>query len=483
LTTAINMSAAAIAVNRFGLGTSLTSDIAPTDAKKWLTSQFEQYQIMPNTWANQRKTSEIVADLAQYQMQARNTNSNDKESVKRDFRRDVRDDYLAAVKARAETSLTTTTPFIERLVHFWANHFAISVEKPAVTDLAGAFELEAIRPYVLGNFKDLLFAVEKHPAMLLYLDQVNSIGPNSRAAERLSARDPNKKRGLNENLAREILELHTLGVRSGYTQTDVTEFARALTGWSVAGAGNNKDKNAKDKNSIEGANGFVFRPQIHEPGSRTIMGKTYGISKTYYQSDMAQAEAVLADLATAQATATHIATKLARHFAGDTPPATLVDKLSKAFTSSGGNLSSVYRALIDAPEAWQPAPAKFKTPWEWLISSLRGLGYLNTGKQNLEGINPAQILNQLGQPVWKPGSPAGYDDIADTWAGPNALLRRVEIAQRLAAPFGDKLDARTLAEKILAGSISTATKTAIGRSESATTGLALLLVSPEFLRR
>lgn len=475
MTTAINMSAAAIAVNRFGLGTSLTSDSAPTDAKKWLATQLEQYQIMPSTWANQRKTSEIVADLAQYQMQARNTNENNKESVKRDFRRDVRDDYLAAVKARAETALTTTTPFIERLVYFWANHFAISVEKPAVTDLAGAFELEAIRPYVLGNFKDLLFAVEKHPAMLLYLDQANSIGPNSRAAERMSARDPNKKRGLNENLAREILELHTLGVRSGYTQTDVTEFARALTGWSVAGAGNGK--NAKDKNGIEGANGFVFRPQIHELGSRNI------INKTYNQSNMAQAEAVLADLATAQATATHIATKLARHFAGDTPPATLVDKLSKAFTSSGGNLSSVYRALIDAPEAWQPAPAKFKTPWEWLISSLRGLGYLNTGKQNLEGINPAQILNQLGQPVWKSGSPTGYDDIADTWAGPNALLRRVEIAQRLAAPFGDKLDARTLAEKILAGSISTATKTAIGRSESATTGLALLLVSPEFLRR
>jgi len=473
MTTAINMSAAAIAANRFGLGTSLTSDNVPTDAKKWLASQFEQYQTMPNPWANQRKTSEIVADLVQYQMQTRNTNSNDKESVKRDFRRDVHDDYLAAVKARAETALTTTTPFIERLVHFWANHFAISVEKPAVTDLAGAFELEAIRPYILGSFKDLLFAVEKHPAMLLYLDQVNSIGPNSRAAERLSARDLNKKRGLNENLAREILELHTLGVRSGYTQTDVTEFARALTGWSVAGVGN-----GKDKNSIEGTNGFVFRPQIHEPGSRTIMGKTYGIGKTYNQSDIAQAEAVLADLATAQATATHIATKLARHFAGDTPPATLVDKLSKTFTSSGGNLSSVYRTLIDAPEAWQPAPAKFKTPWEWLISSLRGLG-----KQNLDGINSAQILNQLGQPVWKPGSPAGYDDIADTWAGPNALLRRVEIAQRLAAPYGDKLDARVLADKILAGSISAATKTAIGRSESATTGLALLLVSPEFLRR
>ena len=471
MTAIINMSATAIAVNRFGLGVSTNSDPIPNDAKKWLNTQFEQYQAVPSVWANQHKTSAIIADLAQYQMQTRYTSNNDQESVKRAFRRNVRDDYLAAVNARTESALTTAAPFVERLAHFWSNHFAVSVQKPAVTDLAGAFELEAIRPNILGNFKDLLLAVEKHPAMLLYLDQAKSMGPTSRAAERLAARDPSKKRGLNENLAREILELHTLGVRSGYTQADVTEFARALTGWSVAGA-NDKDKSAKDKNVIEGDNGFAFRPQIHEPNNRMIMGKNYA------QANQAQAEAVLNDLASAPATARHIATKLAQHFVRDMPPSGLIDKLANTFLSSGGNLTQVYQALIDAPEAWQPTPTKFKTPWEWLISSLRGLG-----RSNLDGINIAQMLNELGQPVWKPGSPAGYDDSADTWAAPNALLRRVEMAQRLAAPLGDKLDARTLADKLLLGAISPATLAQISRAESATTGLALLLVCPEFLRR
>ena len=473
MTATINMSATAIAVNRFGLGVSTSasasSDPISNDAKKWLTAQFDQYQAVPNAWANQRKTSAIIADLAQYQMQTRNTSNNDQESVKRAFRRNVRDDYLAAVNARTESALTTPAPFVERLVHFWSNHFAVSVQKPAVTDLAGAFELEAIRPFVLGNFKDMLLAVEKHPAMLLYLDQAKSIGPNSRAAERLATRDPSKKRGLNENLAREILELHTLGVRSGYTQADVTEFARALTGWSVAG------DNAKDKNIVEGANGFVFRPQIHEPGSRNIM------NKSYTQANQAQAEAVLSDLASSPATARHIATQLAQHFVGDTPPSSLIDKLASAFLSSSGNLMQVYHTFIDAPEAWQPTPAKFKTPWEWLISSLRGLNNQRLGRNNLDGINVAQMLNELGQPVWKPGSPAGYDDIADTWAAPNALLRRVEMAQRLAAL--SQIDARTLADKLLLGAISPTTLTQISRAESATIGLALLLVCPEFLRR
>ena len=478
MTATINMSGTAIAVNRFGLGYRLNEANA-NEPKQWLTEQFAQYQAKSSAWANQRNTSAIIADLAQYQMQTRNTSNNDQESVKRAFRRDVRDDYLAAVNARAQSALTTPAPFVERLVHFWSNHFAVSVQKPAVTDLAGAFELEAIRPFVLGNFRDLLLAVEKHPAMLLYLDQAKSIGPNSRAAERLAARDPSKKRGLNENLAREILELHTLGVRSGYTQADVTEFARALTGWSVAGT-NDKDKSAKDKNVVEGANGFVFRPQTHEPGSRTIMGKNYApTNKT--SPNQVQAEAVLSDLANSPATARHIATQLAQHFVSDTPPSSLVDKLASTFLSSGGNLMQVYHTLIDAPEAWQPTPAKFKTPWEWLISSLRGLNNQGLGRNNLDGINIAQMLNELGQPVWKPGSPAGYDDIANTWAAPNALLRRVEMAQRLAAL--SQIDARVLADKLLLGAISPATLTQISRAESATTGLALLLVCPEFLRR
>lgn len=447
-----NMNAAAIAINRFGLG-ARPDDIVPVDAKKWLIDQLSQYQANTPAWASQTITSKLLVDAITQKKQMSNVDASAKKAAAKRFRREARDEYMSAVNRRAESALTSSTPFVERLVHFWANHFAISVEKAAISDLAGAFELEAIRPHVLGNFQDLLLAVEKHPAMLLYLDQAKSIGPNSQAASRMLKKSPDKKRGLNENLAREILELHTLGARSGYSQADVTEFARAMTGWSVE-------------------EGFIFRPPIHEPGSRTIIGKTYN------QTGLAQAEAVLADLANNAATAKHIATKLARHFIDDNPPESLVNKLSQIYLQSKGNLSAVYRTLIDAAESWQPTPAKFKTPWEWLISSLLGLS-----KQSLDNMNIAQILNQLGQSVWKPGSPAGFDDVAETWAAPNALLRRVEMSQRLAASMGDKVDARTLGDKVLVGAISTETRTAISRAESATTALALLLVSPEFLRR
>ena len=458
-----NMNAAAIAVNRFGLG-ARPDDIAPTEPKKWLMNQLSQYQAGAPAWANQAKTSTLLADAANQKKQMANDDAIAKKQAAKRFRRESRSEYVAAVNRRAESALASNTPFVERLVHFWANHFAISVEKAAISDLAGAFELEAIRPHILGNFQDLLLAVEKHPAMLIYLDQAKSIGPNSQAASRMLKKSPDKKRGLNENLAREILELHTLGAGSGYSQTDVTEFARAMTGWSVEG--DFVDNKPTD------SNGFAFRPQIHEPGSRVIIGKTYS------QTGLTQAEAVLVDLANNAATAKHIATKLARHFVSDKPPESLINKLSQTYLQNKGNLSAVYRALIEANEAWLPEPAKFKTPWEWLISCLRGIS-----KQNLDNINIAQILNQLGQSVWKPGSPAGFDDVAESWAAPNALLRRVEMAQRLAAAMGDKLDARALGEKILVGAISAETKTAISRAESATTALALLLVSPEFLRR
>jgi uncharacterized protein (DUF1800 family) len=479
MTLNIQMSPTTIAVNRFGLG-ARPDGVNIGDPKQWLLAQFNRYQASPAAWANQTKSAELVASYAEKIKEMRKANDtgqkqNDeaKNQTKNLFRREIRDDYQEAVTMRAESALNTPAPFIEHLVHFWANHFAVSIEKPAVVELAGAFELEAIRPYVLGNFTDMLLAVEQHPAMLLYLDQAKSIGPNSIAATRLAERNPDKKRGLNENLAREILELHTLGVHGGYSQADVTEFARALTGWSVAEVGKTPKRLFKNNlMPIEGANGFAFLPVLHEPDSRTILGKTYA------QQGKAQAESVLRDVAISPATANHIATKLARHFVSDTPPPSLIDKLSSTFLKTGGQLNQVYRTLIDAPEAWQPAPAKFKAPWEWLISCLRA-----TGRQNLNGLKIAQIMNQLSQPIWKPGSPAGFDDVADTWAAPNALLRRIELAQRIANQLGDKVDARTLADKVLPGTLSEQTKTAIMRAESATTGLALLLVSPEFLRR
>jgi uncharacterized protein (DUF1800 family) len=278
-----------------------------------------------------------------------------------------------------------------------------------------------------------------------------------------------KQRGLNENLGREIMELHTLGARTGYSQTDVTEFARALTGWTVSGIA--RGPVARFVGGA-GDGSFRFAEALHEPGVRTIMGKSYP------QQGEAQARAILLDLAASPATARHVSTKLARHFAGDDPPQPVVDRLTQAYLASGGNLPTIYRALIDSPEVWAPRPLKFKTPWEWSVSALRAVG-----QTELEPAMAAAMLKQLGESTWQPGSPAGWDDIAASWAAPEALMRRVEIAQRIANRAGSAMDARALAEKVLPGSLGDSTRTAIARAETPQEGLALLLVSPEFLRR
>ncbi|MCU6455556.1 DUF1800 domain-containing protein, partial [Sphingomonas sp. A2-49] len=383
-------------------------------------------------------------------------------------RRAGQDRYAAHVGARAVSAITTDTPFAERLVYFWSNHFAVSADKLELVGLAGPFEAEAIRPHVMGRFADMLFAVERHPAMLLYLDQAVSVGPDSPLGARVAARRQ-RKVGLNENLAREIMELHTLGVRTGYTQADVTEFARAMTGWTVGGIGGGPGARFV---SDRPAGSFAFVAAIHQPGARTIMGKSYPAG------DEAQAQAVLADLAVHPATARHIATKLARHFAGDVPPAAMIARLEAAFLTSGGDLPTVYRALIASPEAWAPAPAKFKTPWEWTVSAYRALGVGEVRPQAVLG-----LMNQLGQPVWKPGQPIGYDDTAPSWAGPDAVMRRVEAAERFAARAGATLDARALAPRLFPAAVSAATTQALSRAESPGQALALLLVSPEMMRR
>jgi uncharacterized protein (DUF1800 family) len=390
------------------------------------------------------------------------------DSAKRFLRRGIRDDYLVMAGARMSSALTTNAPFVERMVHFWANHFAVSVDKLPVVPLAGLLEFEAIRPHVLGKFSDMLLAVEQHPAMLLYLDQAQSIGPDSRAGQFIAARG-RQKRGLNENLAREILELHTLGVRTGYSQADVTEFARALTGWTVGGLGRGPAARLTG-NTPTGE--FAFAELIHEPGERVIMGRRYG------EDGERQARAVLLDLAVHPATAKHLSTKLARHFAGDDPPPAMVERLTQAYLTSGGDLPILYRAIVDSPETWAAQPLKFKTPWEWSVSALRALN-----QTALEPEIAGALMTQLGQPVWKPGSPAGFDDIAASWAAPEALVRRVEVAQRIADRAGSTVDPRALAEKVLPGSLGEPTRAAIARAESPVEGLALLLVSPEFLRR
>src|SRR5499427_2209205 len=251
-------------------------------------------------------------------------------------------------KVRIEAAVAAEIGFVERLVWFWSNHFCVSADK--IVSMAGAYEREAIRPHVLGRFVDMLTAVESHPAMLFYLDNLESMGPNSIAGI-------NRDKSLNENLAREILELHTLGVRTGYSQDDVTHFAKVLTGWTWVGLG-------EPNHGGE----FVFVKRLHEPGEQTVIGKTYP------DTGVDQGRAVLADLARHPATARHVAYKFARYFVADKPPPSLVDKLAKSFTDSDGNLKELAKTLIAAEESWTPERTKLKRPSEWIVSALRLTG-------------------------------------------------------------------------------------------------------------
>lgn len=457
---------AAIALNRFGLGVR-ADEPWPGDAKGWLLAQFESYVAQPPAWSALPSSAALLVGYGDLLRAQRQADATTEVAARQQLAAEVRERYSAAVSARIATALVTPAPFAERLVHFWANHFAVSIEKPSIGSIAGAFEVEAIRPNVFGSFEAMLVAVERHPAMLIYLDQIRSIGPESVAGRRAAAADPERRRGLNENLAREILELHTTGVRSGYSQDDVTELARALTGWSVGASA----APYGTRTSAEPGR-FVFVPALHEPGARSVLGERFE------PAGEGQVLAILRRLALASTTARHIATKLARHFTGDVPAPALVDRLANAFLKSGGDLPTVYRALIDSPEAWQPEPAKFKTPWEWMVSALRGLGW-----RDLRGQELAPMLAQLGQPTWRPGSPAGFDDSAASWAAPDALMRRVELAQRFAARAGGALDARALGPQLLPGGLSAATDMAIARADSPATAIALLLAAPEFMRR
>lgn len=475
---------AAIAMNRFGLG-ARPSAIAPDNPSGWLKSQIDKYDPAFPALANQPSRGNIAAGFREYQLDRKDrraAQSAAASSMPDDGMPQIdpakiekvvntlRAQYVAAADARIDVAISSTADFPERLVHFWSNHFAVSIDKLAVLALAGDYEFTAIRPNIMGKFSDLLFAAVTHPAMLLYLDQTQSIGPNSPLAARVAARR-NRELGLNENLAREILELHTLGVRSVYSQDDVTEFARALTGYTVGGMAKGPIQRFLAQNGKDGDSQFF--PAIHEPGERTVVGRRYR------QQGEAQARSILSDIATHPATAKHIATKLAQHFSADLPPPSLVARLEKSFLESGGDLPRLYLTLINAPEMWQPKQAKFKSPWDWVISSLRALNITELPNSR-QSVN---LMAQLGQPIWKPGSPAGFSDTTENWAGGAALMRRVEIANRMAERSANRVDARTLAPRIMSGQMSDLTTENIARAESPSQGLALMLLSPEFLRR
>jgi uncharacterized protein (DUF1800 family) len=381
-------------------------------------------------------------------------------------RRTVAPQYLAQSTARVRMAASTPAPFHERLVQFWSNHFAVSVDKIICLGLAGAMENEAIRPHVTGRFADLLLAAERHPAMIAYLDNQFSAGPNSQLARLASRRRRQAERriDINENLAREILELHTLGVKGGYTQHDVTTFAKVLTGWSIGGG----------RGPISGGTPgeFFFRDNLHEPGSKTLLGKTYR------QDGIGQPKAVLADLARHPSTARFVSTKLARHFIADDPPADCVDRLTRAWLDSDGHLPAVYSALIDCEAAWNPAPAKFKTPQEYVYSVYRGLDLLPPEPRVL--LAPFELL---GQRPYSPGSPAGWPDTAADWDGADALMKRIEWTMALGERMGNLHPPLQVAQNTLGPLAGEHTLEGVRRAPSGSQGLALLLLSPGFQRR
>ena len=380
-------------------------------------------------------------------------------------RGELRKALLNELVLRQGVAVASSDSFRERLVRFWSNHFAISVDKRIASLFAAPMEREAIRPNAAGRFGDLLLAVERHPGMLLYLDNAQSVGADSRQAQRAAQRTqerPNaRRRGLNENLAREIMELHTLGVNAGYTQADVIEFAKAITGWSVARQNDSSD-----------SDGFVFRAYAHEPGDRRVFGSTYR------QSGEQQGIAILHALAVHSATARHVSLKLARHFVADQPPPALVERMARTWIDSGGDVARVCGAMVGDPLAWGDGCRKFKNPDDFCLSALRACGLDDRADLAMA----MQMQGQLGQPVFQPRSPAGFGDVAADWGGPDALFKRVQAAQRLADRLQAMPDATPLAmgQAALGTSLDMQTATALRRAESVQQGVALLLGSPAF---
>jgi uncharacterized protein (DUF1800 family) len=468
---------AAVAANRFGLGAKPGElDLIGTDARGWLEAQLRgAAPTLPATGL--RASADILTDAAaiRQQLQALRRAASDKPAAAPDSAETLaavmrlpqlfRPIYIAEVQARLRNAVATERPWVERLVYFWSNHFAVSVDKQVVMGVAGSLEREAIRPHVLGNFRELLLAVEQHPAMLLYLDNQRSVGPNSEAAQRAARRD--RTLGLNENLAREILELHTLGVDAGYTQADVTSFAKVLTGWSLGGG------YATGNKMQDGVSGqFLFRPALHEPGAQTVFHHRYD------QPEQAQGRAVLSDLALAPPTARHIATKLARHFIADDPPPAAVARIAQAFERSGGDLPHVYRALFEGGEAWQTPLAKYKTPQDYLLSVYRGLQL-----PVADGPKSIAAFDVLGQRQFAPGSPAGWPDRSDDWDGASALMKRIEFADALSQRLGGTRAVAELGPQLLGPTYSDETRKSLQRAASDGQALTLLLTAPEFLRR
>lgn len=444
-------SSAFIAANRFGYGANQTTlDAIGSAPKQWLSEQIKPLQLDKSLWNSTLAFEQLYQfDLAKKQTKKGGMMmSSNAEPV---TRKSIVDQARTLVNYGVIQSIRTTDSFQMRLLDFFSNHFSVSYSNLPMIALSPTLEREAIGPNLAGSFEDMLLAVEQHPAMLLYLDNARSIGPNSPVGQR------RKGKGLNENLAREILELHTLGVDGGYTQADVTEFAKAITGWSIGAL-------ARGESS-----GFLYRNKAHEPGIRQVMARSYAAD------GLRQGQQILSDLASHPATARHLCHKLVQHFIADQAPEDMVKHMTSAWLATDGNLSRVLHAMIEHPDAWNPIAQKFKSPRDMYLSACRANGVVETRP------DPFRSLLILGQTPFGAGSPAGYKDNQQAWSGPRSFMTRIEWAEHISAQ--SKVDPVIAAKMVLGPYLSEQTLTQIRRAESKKQGWVLLLMSPEFQQR
>ena len=424
------------AFNRFGLGRR-GAETAPDDPLGWLA---EQLDASDPALGSGKPDSLTAFEVIRNYVEGRTTSA--LPPIGDLFRQ-----HEAAAMARA---VLTDLPFRERLVWFWTNHFCVSSRRGAwVLALLGPYVREAVRPHVTGRFSDMLRAVMHHAGMLDYLDNLGSTGPDSPHGRRHGG-------GLNENLARECLELHTVGADGGYTQADVVALAMMLTGWTVARPG-------------DPSPGFRFAVARHQPGEKTFMGRRY-------PEGLAGAEMALMWLACHPATYRHLGAKLARHFIADDPPEPAIARIAAVLADTGGDLRAAMLAVLDIGQAWQPL-TKRRTPLDFTVAVYRAL------ELPPEAQPPASwVAHRLGQPLWGAPLPNGWPDIAAPWATGEAILRRADVAFELAG-HAVGADAEAVGDSALGALLEPATRAAIHASGSPREALAMLFASHEFQRR
>jgi len=436
----------ALALSRFGLGAKPDQvQGMKADTQSLLKEALRDESAILEA-SGLQSTSDSIAAVKQFQAELRRRRAARAagETTGREIKQ-VASPYQSIYLAEVEIGL------LERLTLFWVNHFAISASTRQVRVMAGSFEREAIRPHITGRFGELLRSVISHPAMIVYLDNNRSVGPNSKVGLR-------SDRGLNENLARELLELHTLGVQGGYSQADVTEAAKVLTGWSFR-----INKAEQDP--------FSFRENQHEPGPKNILGARYE------EGGLEEALALLDTLSRHPATARNIALKLARYFVADDPPVDLVEALERRFLDSDGDLLAVYETLLDHPESWSPAQKKLRTPQEWLVAASRAF------EADIPGQFANRSLSVMGHRFWYPPSPKGYEDHADAWLGGALIKARIDWAGAFADRFMPAGEPMAVAEAVLGRLLTDETALELRRAATRKQAFGLLLLAPEMMRR